>query len=129
MEKNLNINEVSKVLYDWGNENQEKRAFVILAIEEVNADDENKEFSCTAGVCGSEAVLVESLANAFETEDNPVGSIIKKAIKMTALKAIAKAMDEAISDMENEPKDEGEEPEADAQIPETAVETQQNGNN
>lgn len=124
----MNINEISKVLYDWGNENQEKRAFVILAIEEVNANDENKEFSCTAGVCGSDAVLVESLANAFESEDNPVGNVIKKAIKMTALKAIAKAMDEAISDMEGEPKDESEEPETE-QTQEAAVEHQQNDNN
>ena len=121
-----NLDEIVKNLRDWSEENQEKRAFMILAVENVTEGNEgDAEFACTAGVCGSDMIITTSLADAFADEENPVGGAIKKAIKFAALKAISKQMDEMLEDKE-ESEDAEQETEQTAEAEEG---TQDNGNN
>jgi hypothetical protein len=123
-----NLDEIVKNLREWSEDNQEKRAFVILAVENVKEGDEgDAELACTAGVCGSDMIVTTSLADAFADEENPVGNAIKKAIKFAALKAISKQMDEIL---ENESEEESENAEQETEQTAEAEEgTQDNGNN
>lgn len=113
-----NLDEIAKNLRDWSEENQEKRALLLLAIENVRESDKDSEFACTAAVCGSDMILTTSLANAFEDDENPVGNAMKKAIKFAALKAISKQMDKILESENEEESENAEQPET-AEIEQT----------
>lgn len=97
-----NLDEHVSELKAWAVEDEEKRGFIILAIEDVNQTDTGHEVACTAGVFGSDMLITSSLAEAFDDEENPVGKAIKKAIMYQATKKIMSSLSESHKDKAEE---------------------------
>ena len=96
-----NIDQITEEIKAWAEEEGNERAFIIFALDEIK----DGEFSCSAGVHGRNSLIVDALSGAIEDEKNPVGNVIKSAIKFSAMKVISKHMAEASAEEGEEPSE------------------------
>lgn len=96
-----NMEQINATLREWQDENSDNRAYIVLAVEKGEEHEDGYEMNCAAMVGGDGRILTDVVCNAMDTDENPVGTIIKGAIKRTALRAVARKMGRLADELQN----------------------------
>lgn len=84
------LEQIQNLLIEWQQENPEKRVILLNAIEVEKESENGYSISVTGAIKGDEAVIVEHFADCITNSENPLHSVISKAIKKVAMRGFMK---------------------------------------
>lgn len=84
------LEQIQNLLVEWQKENPEKRAVNLVAIEVEKESENGYSISVKGAIKGDEAVIVEHFADCITNSENPLHSVISKAIKKVAMRGFMK---------------------------------------
>ena len=93
------LEQIQNLLIEWQKENPEKRVVILNAIEVEKESKNAYSLSVTGAIMGDEAVIVEYFADCITNSENPLHSVIGKAIKKVAMRGFMKRIGNIAGDL------------------------------
>ena len=94
------LEKINEAITAWQNENKEKRAYIVLAIEEPQEGGDG--VANTEMLGGSRASLCAALGCAFGDDNSDIGKLVKMSIEILALNTLKYALSKQAEDEEQE---------------------------